>query len=137
MLVKLLWNLGTLILLVNVFHEKPKSKYFFLFFNMRGCGRGSGEKAFVTRIVVAVAFLCPEVLGWGWALSCFILFSLQWPFWSACLLFHWDGGYFFLIYLSLQKLWWCLEVGKSVGCGRKALFGIGVLTWPVVKVVPL
>lgn len=66
--------------LVNVFHEKPKSKYFVLFFNVRGCGRGSGEKAFVTHFVVAVAFLCPEVLGRGWALSCFILFSLQWPF---------------------------------------------------------
>lgn len=24
-----------------------------------------------------------------------------------------------------------------MGCGRKALFGIGVLTWPVFKVVPL
>lgn len=74
MLVKLLWNLGTLILLVNVFHEKPKSKYF-SFFNMKGCGRGSGEKAFVTRFVVAVAFLCPEVLGRGWALSCFVFFA--------------------------------------------------------------
>lgn len=73
MLVKLLWNLGTLILLVNVFHEKPKSKYF-SFFNMKGCGRGSGEKAFVTRFVVAVAFLCPEVLGRGvgFVLFCFL-----------------------------------------------------------------
>lgn len=77
MLVKLLWNLGTLILFVNVFHEKPTSKYF-LFFYMRGCGRGSREKAVVTHFVVAVAFLCPNVFG-GWALSCFVLFSLQQP----------------------------------------------------------
>lgn len=71
MLVKLLWNLGTLILLVNVFHEKPKSKYFF--FYMRGCGRGSREKAVVAHFVVAVAFLCPKVLGGvGFVLFCFI-----------------------------------------------------------------
>jgi hypothetical protein len=50
MVVKLLWNLGTLILLVNVFHEKPKSKYFLFCFvsNMKGCGGENGEKEFVT-----------------------------------------------------------------------------------------
>lgn len=132
MLVKLFWNLGTLILLVNVFHEKPKSKYF-LFFNMRGCGRRSGEKAFVTRFVVAVAFLCPEVLGRGWALSCFVLFSLQRPFGVLASSFTRTEVIFFLIYLSLQKLQGCLEGGESMGCGRKALFEIGVLTWPVFK----
>lgn len=73
MLVKLLWNLGTLILFVNVFHEKPTSKYF-LFFYMRGCGRGSREKAVVTHFVVAVAFLCPKVFGGGLCpvLFCFL-----------------------------------------------------------------
>lgn len=78
MVVKLLWNLGTLILLRNFFHEKPKSKYFF-FLNMRGMWEG--EKECVTHFVVAVVFLCPEVF-WGeersFVVVCFVF--LQWHF---------------------------------------------------------
>ena len=88
MVVKLLWNLGTLILLVNVFHEKPKSKYFLFCFvsNMKGCGGENGEKEFVTIFFP----LYPKVfLGFEF-FCCFFVFLVVFFFWFNIVDFFWN-----------------------------------------------
>lgn len=52
-IVKLLWNFGTVILLLWAFHEKPKHIIAFFFFSMQGAieGRERGGKEFVNWIL--------------------------------------------------------------------------------------